>query len=158
MYLVLQSYEVQGEPMPLSWKEGVGDGSLPIGYLGCILFCSHIPCNYFLNSSFSFLRYTLSPPPCNTVSFIIKVSCISCKTNSQGNILGCTHRKFDVSKPFIILSVLMLPTKLPYFGCNSTDRVMWPTWGWSALKGGIPTISSKRITPTDHQSAVAPTE
>lgn len=33
----------------------------------------------------------------------------------------------------------------------------WPTCGCAALKGGIPTRSSKRITPTDHQSAVAPT-
>ena len=32
------------------------------------------------------------------------------------------------------------------------------TWGCSALKGGIPTISSNKITPTDHQSAVAPAE
>jgi len=30
------------------------------------------------------------------------------------------------------------------------------TCGCSALKGGIPTISSNKITPTDHQSAVAP--
>lgn len=30
------------------------------------------------------------------------------------------------------------------------------TWGCSALKGGIPTINSNRITPTDHQSAVKP--
>lgn len=30
------------------------------------------------------------------------------------------------------------------------------TCGCSALKGGIPTMSSNRITPTDHQSAVAP--
>ena len=29
--------------------------------------------------------------------------------------------------------------------------------GDSALNGGTPTSSSKRITPTDHQSAVAPT-
>lgn len=32
------------------------------------------------------------------------------------------------------------------------------TCGCSALKGGIPTISSNKITPTDHQSALAPEE
>jgi hypothetical protein len=32
------------------------------------------------------------------------------------------------------------------------------TWGCSALKGGIPIISSNKITPTDHQSAVVPEE
>lgn len=30
------------------------------------------------------------------------------------------------------------------------------TCGCSALKGGMPTISSNNMTPTDHQSAVAP--
>lgn len=30
------------------------------------------------------------------------------------------------------------------------------TCGFGALNGGIPTSSSKRITPTDHQSAVIP--
>lgn len=33
---------------------------------------------------------------------------------------------------------------------------MWLTCGVDALNGGIPTSNSYRITPTDHQSAVAP--
>lgn len=32
------------------------------------------------------------------------------------------------------------------------------TCGCSALKGGMPTISSNKMTPTDHQSAVAPVD
>lgn len=38
-----------------------------------------------------------------------------------------------------------------------TSKFSCWTWEVSALKGGMPTRSSKRMTPTDHQSAVAPT-
>ena len=41
---------------------------------------------------------------------------------------------------------------------NTVDRSKELTWGCSALKGGIPTITSNKITPTDHQSAVVPAE
>jgi hypothetical protein len=35
-------------------------------------------------------------------------------------------------------------------------NVTYNTWGCSALNGGMPTMSSKRMTPTDHQSALQP--
>lgn len=44
-----------------------------------------------------------------------------------------------------------------YFSIQEIHRHGWYTCGCSALKGGMPTRSSNRMTPTDHQSAVIPT-
>jgi len=39
---------------------------------------------------------------------------------------------------------------------NYSLNIMYNTWGCSALNGGMPTMSSNRMTPTDHQSALQP--